>query len=150
MLLIYSIFFIFSVLIGFLILQFLNLKKRLDILSAGENKDLESTLKTLLNKSKSTEKMLEDIIGRINFLEKTAKISFQKTGLVRYNPFKDTGGDQSFSLALLDSGDSGFVITSLYIKEGRSKVFTKPIKQGKSEYLLSEEEKKAIEKARGF
>jgi len=57
------------------------------------------------------------------------------------------GGDQSFSLALLDKRNSGVVITSLYAREG-NRVYGKPIKEGTSEYPLSEEEKKAIEEAK--
>ncbi len=69
--------------------------------------------------------------------------------MVRFNPFKEIGGDQSFSIALLDSNNDGIVITSLYGREG-NRVFGKPIKNGKSRYLLSGEEKKAIEQARGI
>ena len=67
-------------------------------------------------------------------------------GIVRFNPFSGVGSDQSFSVALLDKNDNGIVITSLYNREG-NRVYAKPIKTGVSEYLLSTEEKSAIEKA---
>ena len=66
--------------------------------------------------------------------------------MVRFNPFSDVGGDQSFSLALLDKRNNGIVITSLYAREG-SRVFGKPIENGLSPHSLSEEEKEAIKKA---
>jgi hypothetical protein len=67
----------------------------------------------------------------------------QKIGLVRFNPFSGTGGDQSFSLALLDKNNNGVVITSFYTSEGSS-VYGKPIENKKSCYVLSEEEKESI------
>jgi len=81
-------------------------------------------------------------------LWKIALKSVQKVGVVRFNPFKDTGGDQSFAIALLDASDSGLVISSLYTRDG-VRVFSKAIEKGKSKYQLSEEEKQAIEKAKG-
>jgi hypothetical protein len=66
--------------------------------------------------------------------------------VLRYNPFDNVGGDQSFSIALLDANNNGFVITSLYAREG-TRVFAKPIKNGESEFPLSEEEKEAINRA---
>ncbi len=133
----------------FFVFQVLKLKKRLDIFLRKGDRDLESVLKDLVQKCEFQEKEIKEIAGKISRLEKISKISFQKLGIVRYNPFKGVGGDQSFSIALLDKQDSGFVITSLYLREG-VRIFAKPIHQGKSEYSLSEEEKKAIEKARSF
>ncbi|PIQ05298.1 MAG: hypothetical protein COW72_02875, partial [Candidatus Nealsonbacteria bacterium CG18_big_fil_WC_8_21_14_2_50_37_10] len=73
--------------------------------------------------------------------------SIQKIGLVRFNPFKEIGGNQSFSVALLDGNDSGIVVTSLYSREG-NRVYGKPIEKGVSNYLLSEEEKQVLEIAK--
>ena len=73
--------------------------------------------------------------------------NFQKIGVVRFNPFKEVGSDQSFSIAILDGNDNGVVITSLYTRD-ENRVYGKPIKASISEYNLSEEEKKAIEKAK--
>jgi hypothetical protein len=80
-------------------------------------------------------------------LQKISDISITKIGVVRFNPFKDTGGDQSFAIALLDSNDNGLVISSLYSREG-TRIYTKPIEAGKSiNYNLSDEEEQAIDKA---
>jgi hypothetical protein len=65
---------------------------------------------------------------------------------VRFNPFKELGGDHSFSLAILDSHDSGIVITSLHTRD-RTRVYMKDIKKGKSESELSAEEKSALTSA---
>jgi len=71
---------------------------------------------------------------------------FQKLGLIRFNPFNETGGNNSFSLVLLDGKNNGWVMTGLHTRE-RTRLYVKPIKNLKSEYELSDEEKKALEKA---
>ena len=71
---------------------------------------------------------------------------FQKLGIVRYNPFHDTGGDMSFSVALLDLEDSGIVLTSIHGRQA-DRVYAKPIIKGKSTHNLSAEELEAIKKA---
>ena len=90
----------------------------------------------------------EKLSEELDALKKKSKFSVQKVALIRFNPFREVGGDQSFSVALLDGNNSGVVITSLYSRE-ENRVYGKPVKNGESEYLLSEEEKEAIERARG-
>jgi hypothetical protein len=65
---------------------------------------------------------------------------------VRFNPFNDGGGNFSFSLALLDSHNTGIIITSMYGRE-QNRIYTKKIEDGKSDSPLNEEEKQAVEKA---
>lgn len=79
------------------------------------------------------------------FKEKSRK-SLQKMGMVRFSPFNEVGGDQSFSVALLDDNDNGFVITSHFLRES-TRVYAKPVERGISKYQLSEEELEAINKA---
>jgi len=96
---------------------------------------------------KGLEKNFEKLSEELENLKKESQFSIQKIGLVRFNPFKEIGGDQSFSVALLDSNNSGVVITSLYTREG-NRVYGKPIEVGSSKYLLSEEENQALEIAK--
>jgi len=70
-----------------------------------------------------------------------------KVAVVRFNPFEGIGGNQSFSLALLDGNDCGAVVTSLFSRDG-NRVYAKPVKNGVSEFKLAEEEKKAIQLAK--
>lgn len=79
-------------------------------------------------------------------LERLAQRSIQKVGLIRFNPFADTGGDQSFAIALLDAEGNGIVLSSLH---GRAdtRVFAKQVQAGRSRHALSEEEQDAIRKA---
>jgi hypothetical protein len=103
-------------------------------------------LKEVLDYLESLDRKIEGVSENLVSFEREMKWSLQKVGTVRFNPFSEVGGDQSFSIALLDGNDTGIVITSLYSREG-NRVYAKPIKKGSSKYQLSEEEKKAIEKA---
>ena len=103
-------------------------------------------LKEILSQFKILEKNFSQLSQELENLKKESQFSVQKIGIVRFNPFKEIGGDQSFSIALLDGNNNGVVITSLYTRGG-NRVYGKPIKAGLSEYLLSNEEKEAIEKA---
>jgi len=104
-------------------------------------------LDEILSQFKDLEKNFGKISEELENLKRENKFSIQRVGIIRFNPFKEIGGDQSFSAALLDGNNDGIVITSLYTREG-NRVYGKPIKAGLSEYLLSEEEKKAIEMAK--
>ena len=105
-------------------------------------------LKEILGYIKKLEGGIRKVSQRLAKIEKEHPSAFQKLGIVRFNPFKEMGGDQSFSLALLDKEDNGLLITSLYTREG-NRVFAKPLAKGISKYQLSEEEKEAIRKAQG-
>jgi len=83
---------------------------------------------------------------QIKNLEDISEITIRKIGVVRYNPFNKMGGNQSFCIAMLDNKNNGFLISSLFVGEG-SRVYTKTVKGGKSEYTLSKEEVEAIEQA---
>jgi len=88
---------------------------------------------------------LEETVGK---LELDARFHIQRVGIVRFNPFSDTGGSQSFSLSLLDKNDNGIVMTSLYARTG-NRWYIKKIRAGKSIGLeLSKEEESAIRTAR--
>ncbi len=111
------------------------------------SKDKEpQDLKGALKKIKSLENNIGELSKKIDSLEKKSKLAVQKIGLTRYNPFSGTGGNQSFTIALLDENNNGLVVTSIYSQDG-NRVYSKPVEEGKSEFELSEEEKKAIEKA---
>lgn len=131
----------------YLQLQFKGIKKKQKDLFGGKTgQDLEQLV---LGHSKDIKKLDEDIEDLYEISEKIHKISLkgiQKVGVVRFNPFKDTGGNQSFAVALLDSSNSGLIISSLFTRE-ETRVYSKPIKDGASEFQLSKEEKEAVKKA---
>ena len=76
-------------------------------------------------------------------IETRARGSLQHIGLVRFNPFEDTGSDQSFAIALLDDRRDGIVISSLHGR-ANTRVFAKPVDDGESAHNLSDEEAQAI------
>ncbi len=104
-------------------------------------------LKELVSKLSEIEEKVNKNTEKIEKNKKDLKLTIQKIGITRYNPFKETGGDQSFSIALLDNSDNGILLSSLYSKE-RNRIFAKPIKDGHSKYKLSEEEQNTINKAK--
>ncbi len=110
------------------------------------NKEPKS-FKEVLASLKGLEVNIEKISQEIEKIKEENKFSVQKVGIIRFNPFQEVGGDQSFSIALLDGKDDGVVVTSHYTRTD-NRIYGKPVRAGKSEYLLSEEEKKAIEKAK--
>jgi hypothetical protein len=108
--------------------------------------DLKKVLEKVLTEGEVTSKKIDEIVKRIDYLEEDGKLHVQKVALVRFNPFKELGGDHSFSLAILDAQDSGIVITSLHTRD-RTRVYMKDIMKGKSDTELSVEEKKALSNA---
>jgi hypothetical protein len=79
----------------------------------------------------------------INELQEQIQNSLQNINVVRFNPYKDTGGNQSFAIAITDSHNNGVVLSSLYYRE-RVHVFAKPIENGSSSFPLTEEEQQAL------
>ena len=108
---------------------------------------LENTLLSCIEKTEEVDKMnqmlREDIIG----LRKNQRNTYQKMGMVKYNAFREMSGDLSNTLALLDQRDNGFVMNSVYGKEGGYS-YIKEIVNGECAILLSEEEQTALEKAK--
>lgn len=76
-------------------------------------------------------------------IEHRSRRSLQHIGLVRFNPFEDTGSDQSFAIALLDDQQDGVVVSSLHGRTN-TRVFAKPVTGGASSHNLSDEETQAI------
>ena len=73
--------------------------------------------------------------------------ALSRVGIVRFNPYHDTGGDYSFAVALLDGSGSGVLLTGLYHRE-QCRVYAKPVRAWGSTYVLTDEEREAIEAAR--
>lgn len=116
------------------------------VLPSGESTSLDEMLERQIQ-------LVEALGGRVDALnqlqhdlEEVTNRTLQKVAVVRYNPFKDTGGDQSFAIALLDPLGNGLVVSSLHSRTD-TRVFAKPVQSGRSRYPLSDEEQEAIRKA---
>jgi hypothetical protein len=80
-------------------------------------------------------------------LERASRSHLQRVGFLRFNPFRDAGGDQSFAVAVTDQDGNGVVISSLHSRDV-TRVYGKPLAGWASPYPLTEEEEQAIKKAR--
>jgi hypothetical protein len=100
----------------------------------------------LLGDLRGIESKLAAIASRLERLEGQGRLAVQRVGVVRYNPFEDTGSNQSFALALLDGNNDGLVLSSLHSRQ-QTRVFLKPIVRGRCEIALSGEETEALRKA---
>jgi hypothetical protein len=131
----------------FSILQVQSLKRRFtSALGDGSDSSLESRLADYHRRVEGVDDRLSRLDSEYQKLLVSAGLASQKISIVRFNPFGDTGGDQSFSLAVLDSHNSGYVLTSIHSRTG-TRVYVKPIDLGKSKYTLSDEERQALAQA---
>lgn len=96
---------------------------------------------------KALDRDIQELYTISNQINTLAWRGYHKLAMVRFNPFKDVGGDQSFALAILDGKDNGVTISSLYTRQG-AQVYCKSIIAGKSEkHPLTKEEEQAIKLA---
>ena len=122
-------------------------EKRLKRFFLGKKaKDLEDTIIILEQGIAKLNKARENIEKDIAVINAKLKKSIRGLETIRFNPFPDQGSNQSFAIGMLDEEGDGLVISSLYSRE-RMSIFAKPVKNGKSEYELSAEEKEALKKA---
>jgi hypothetical protein len=127
--------------------QVRRLRRRLDGLTRGAlGKGLDGVLEAQVDKVYAVARELDELSARTAVLEAVSRRSIQRVGLVRFNPFEDTGGNQSFALALLDGHGDGFVVSSLHSRTG-TRLYAKAIAAGASETALSEEESAALRQA---
>lgn len=125
------------------------LKARMDKFMLGKDaKSLEKDIIAIYEDNKflkiSTEKNKKDI----RTLYKNMESTIQKVGIVKYDAFKQMGGKLSFSLALLDENNNGFILNSVHSTEG-CYTYTKEIKNGECNIELGKEELQALSTAMG-
>ncbi|MFL5778457.1 MAG: DUF4446 family protein [Chloroflexota bacterium] len=123
------------------------LARRLGDLTRGEEgRSLDAVLDAHLDKLFAVARDVDDVVVRMAQVETASKASFQRVGLVRFNPFEDTGGNQSFALALLDDNGSGLILSSLHARAG-TRLYAKGVERGRSDAALSDEESRALAQA---
>ncbi len=142
----YLFIFIF-VLIAGLVFWIYVLWARIKKIFKGESNDLEKVMLEIRKHEDDADEFLKKLDKRVSGLELELPKDIRKVGLVRYNPFSDAGGDQSFALALLNEENDGVILSSLYGRE-INRVYAKPIEKGNSTYQLTIEEKTAIQNAK--
>jgi len=113
-----------------------------------KEKNFKSVIENLLNDVDVAQKDIDSLKLYCDKIHKEGLLHIQKIGLIRFNPFKDTGGNQSFILSLVDGHDTGVVISGLYARTG-TRWYAKRVAKGKSlEHELSDEERRALKEAR--
>ena len=131
-------------------LKYRRLYRAYDFFMRGKDAEtLENTIIALgdeLRDLKAEDRANKDAIRVLN---KNQRSSLQKFGIVRYNAFKEMGGNMSFAIAELDYTNSGFIINTVHSREG-CYLYVKTVDCGQTEVLLSAEEKEALEKALGY
>lgn len=123
-------------------------KRTRSFFANSEAKDLEEIIYKQIKKTNEIDCAIKKITEDNKKIKANLSVCIQKVGVVRFNPFGDVGGNQSFVIALLDNSANGVIIQSLYSRDGM-RVYSKSIKAGKSEYALGKEEEEAIRIANG-
>jgi biopolymer transport protein ExbB/TolQ len=123
-------------------------EKRLKKFFLGKKaSNLENIIVSMQEELKDLQKEKDLMVKEIGTINQKLRKSIRGLEMIRFNPFSDQGSNQSFAIGMLDEEDNGIVISSLYSRD-RMSVFAKPIKEGKSKYELSKEEKEVLEKAK--
>ncbi|MEK7150758.1 MAG: DUF4446 family protein [Patescibacteria group bacterium] len=141
-----SLLFLVTAFLGYRLWQ---IEKKMRVLFGGaQPKTLESLVG---DHHRHLEKLRSESISlqkAVLSLESDFLKSVQKVGVVRFNPFADSGagGDQSFAIALLDGDNNGVALSGIYV-QGRPMMYAKPIERGASRYALSKEEQEALGQA---
>ena len=139
--------FILLILIIVNIVQMSKLKKNYKIFMTGKNaKNLEEVITKRLNQVDSLLEANTENEKNIRLLIRNMKLAYQKMGLVKYDAFHEMGGKLSFSLAMLDGRNNGYIINAMHTREG-CYTYIKEIIDGNSIIVLSQEEQEALKMA---
>ena len=138
---------ILAVVIIIVLCKLKNIKRRVDDLTRGKDAEsLEDIIINYLQRVESLEEGEEITRAALSAIKDNLKITYQKTGLVKYDAFREMSGALSYSLALLDKENNGILISSMYSREG-CYTYAKEIAHGESKINLSEEEAEALKQA---
>ena len=138
-----------GIFIWLLILTYLTIKQKsfLNGLFPKDNaRDIRNKFKEVIEAISGFEKENQILENRLTGFKKEGLENYSKMAVLKYNPYNDTGGDQSFSLALLNGKMDGVLITSLHSRV-TTRIYLKNIKNGKSELELSKEETEVLKEA---
>lgn len=131
------------------VVQMKKLKKNYKIFMSGKNaKNLEDTLVKRLDQIDDLMTANEENAKNIKTVFQNMQLTYQKMGLVKYDALHEMGGKLSFSLAMLDVKNNGFIINAMHTREG-CYTYIKEIIDGNSVIVLSEEENEALNQAMG-
>ncbi|MGE5372943.1 MAG: DUF4446 family protein [Solirubrobacterales bacterium] len=119
------------------------------LMAAYPGKDLEGIITGIHQQQGTNDREIKEIKGRLNSVEAWLPDDLRRVALSRFKAFPDVGGDMSFALALLTDRGDGVVVSGIHGRDD-CRVYVKGVQQFVSEYALSEEEKKVIQKAKNL
>lgn len=132
-----------------LIVRLRRMERRYQALTTGTSGgSLEAVLEDHVRQVQEAGVRVQELDTLVMRAERDSRCHLQHLGFLRYNPFRDTGGDQSFVLALADANGNGVVMSSLHSRDV-TRVYAKPLAAWETSYQLTEEEQQAIRRARG-
>jgi hypothetical protein len=121
-------------------------EERYRLLMEGvDGADLAAALDALAGRQRALDTLVASAQQRLEDVDRRLRTAIQHVTVSRYRAFEDAGGDQSFTVALLDDADNGVVMTGLHSRAG-VRVYAKPLQGGRSPYALTSEEVQAVEK----
>ena len=115
-------------------------------MAGSDGQDLAEMLTRHVDQVREATGTVTALQAKARQLERALKHCMQWMGIVRFNPFRDTGGNQSFAWAIVDDNGDGVVLSSLYAREG-TRMYAKPLFKWESPYALTEEEQQAVVQA---
>lgn len=116
------------------------------LMQGMDGANLEQLLMAHIDEVRQVVRNVDALEGDCRSLAAISKLCIQRTGVVRFNAFEDTGSDLSFAIALLDANNNGVILSSIFGRS-ESRVYAKPIQGGASSYFLTDEEKAALSQA---
>jgi len=116
------------------------------VLVGGGRKDLVDFAVSLQARIDDLHRAVDEVVAGLARVDRRVDGTVTNTAIVRYDAYEDTGGHQSASLALLDSGRTGLVLTAI---QGRdyARIYMKELERGRASVALSPEEQEAVERA---
>ncbi len=122
-------------------------QKLTTFLSGKDGQDLETVLLETKESVRTLDEDIQELFSISNSLHQLGTKSFHKSAVMRFNPFKEVGGNQSYAVALLNGKNTGVVFSSLHTREG-TRAYAKPVKNGSADgFPFTEEEKAVIHEA---
>lgn len=139
---------VLSIVIIYCLVRVFKINKKSEVFFEGKKgADLEGLIMNIMSDLKTMDSEIQELYNISNSIHGLTQKSIHKVEIIRFNPFSDIGGDQSFCVALLNGQNTGVVISSLHTKEG-TRVYAKPVKKGEEDkYPFTEEERKVIKTA---
>ncbi|MBN1582225.1 MAG: DUF4446 family protein [Anaerolineae bacterium] len=116
------------------------------LVTGTDGKNLENMLNQHIDEVRTHVETVADLVDHTRKIDLTLKHCMQWMGLIRFNPFRDTGGNQSFAWTIVDGYGNGIVLSSLHSREG-TRAYAKPLNRWESPYSLTDEEQQAIDRA---